>query len=388
MKDQSKPAKKIACVFGTRPEAIKMGPVIRELYRVREERGDIEVIVCVTAQHREMLDQVLRLFEIAPDFDLNIMRPNQDLFGLTSNLLEAMGKTLKSMAPDLVLVHGDTTTTMAASLSAFYLGIKVGHVEAGLRTKDKSQPFPEEINRRIAGVLADFHFCPTEGARQNLLNEGVKDSDIVVTGNTVIDALQYTLTRLRSNAEKMKELERRFGYLKSVSGKGKLVLVTAHRRESFGDGFINMCNALKKIVSEDESVEVLYPVHLNPNVRGPVHELLGNTKRIWLIDPLEYEPFVYLMSKSYLVLTDSGGIQEEAPSLGKPVLVLREVTERPEALEAGTVKLVGTDPFMICKETLSLVRNESEYMRMSKAHNPFGDGKAGKRIVDFLMARM
>ena len=367
--------KKIVCIFGTRPEAIKMAPVVYELRRAQQVGNNLQTIVCVTGQHREMLEQVLSLFQIKPDYNMNVMKEDQDLFSLTSNIIKNMGNILWQIEPDVVLVHGDTTTAMAASISAFYLKAKVGHVEAGLRTNDRHQPFPEEINRRVADVLADYHFCPTETSKRNLLAEGVKEESIIVTGNTVIDALHFTLDRMKSDQVKLSVFERQFGYLKSITSNKKLILVTGHRRENFGNGFINICQALRDIVDADKNVEIVYPVHLNPNVWEPVHRFLANTKGIWLIDPLEYEPFLYLMDKASLILTDSGGIQEEAPSIGKPVLVMRDVTERPEAIEAGTARLVGTDHNRICQEVLNLLYDKESYARMSKAINFYGNGR-------------
>jgi len=364
--------KKILTIFGTRPEAIKLAPVIKEL----ERRNDVFVSkVCVTAQHREMLDPFLQLFGINPDWDLNIMQPNQSLFDVTAKALVKLKEVLEKENPDLVLVQGDTTTTFTAALAAYYLKIKVGHVEAGLRTLDKYNPFPEELNRRLVGHIADLHFAPTKRAKENLLSEGIPESSIFVTGNTVVDALFMILARTKSEDYLPKALSQ---------PDRKLILVTAHRRESFGEGIANICLALKEIVKRVPDVEIVYPVHLNPNVREPVYRMLSGMERVHLIEPLDYISFVHLMKASYLILTDSGGIQEEAPSLGKPVLVLRNTTERPEAVEAGAAKLVGTDPQRIVAETLRLLQDPSEYSKMANAPNPFGDGKASLRIVDIL----
>lgn len=374
--------KKVLCVFGTRPEAIKMAPVVIGL----ANDPDIHSLVCVTAQHRQMLDQVLQLFDIHPAYDLDIMAPGQDLFDITCNVLLGLKKVLSEVRPDMVLVHGDTTTTMAASLAAFYLRIPVGHVEAGLRTWNKFAPFPEEINRKVAGVVTDLHFAPTDFAKNNLLREGVAEASIVVTGNTVIDALFSVVAKIRSSSLG-EELAARFPFLDP--GK-RLVLVTGHRRENFGQGFEDICHALGRIADEVPAVEILYPVHLNPNVQEPVKRILGKNGRqnIHLIDPLDYLPFVYLMDRSHLIITDSGGIQEEAPSLGKPVLVMRDTTERPEAVDAGTVKLVGTDPDKIFTEAARLITDEESYQAMSRRHNPYGDGKAVGRIIAALKTKL
>jgi UDP-N-acetylglucosamine 2-epimerase (non-hydrolysing) len=367
---------KILSVFGTRPEAIKMAPVVKAL----SDSKDIEAKVCVTAQHREMLDQVLSLFEITPDYDLNLMKPGQDLTDITSNVLLGMREVLRKWRPDYVLVHGDTTTSLGASLAAYYERIPVGHVEAGLRTGDIYSPWPEEMNRRIAGAIAKIHFAPTDTAKKNLLREGVEEASVIVTGNTVIDALLSVVNRLRFDAVLRNDIENRFNYLDLDK---KLILVTGHRRENFGDGFDNICAALSQI-SQHKDVQIVYPVHLNPNVQEPVKRILGKNNRIHLIDPLDYLPFVYLMDKAAILLTDSGGIQEEAPSLGKPVLVMRDTTERPEAVMAGTVKLVGTNKDAIVSEALTLIDDPIEYRRMSQAHNPYGDGQASQRIVNYL----
>lgn len=373
--------KKILLVFGTRPEAIKMAPLVKEF---QKDTGNFITKVCVTAQHREMLDQVLDFFQITPDYDLNIMRPSQDLYDVTSGVLLKIKPILKGFKPDVVLVHGDTATTFATSLATYYQKIKIAHVEAGLRTGDLYSPWPEEGNRRLTGVLTDYHFTPTEISRVNLLNEGVDSSLIFVTGNTVIDALQLVVNRIDDNETLRLEIENTIIESGFKELNSKFVLVTGHRRENFGQGFLNICEALKTLSENNSDINFLYPVHLNPNVRGPVNQLLSNISNIKLVDPFQYKEFVYLMSKSYLILTDSGGIQEEAPSLGKPVLVMRDGTERPEAVEAGTVKLVGSDKENIIKEVQKLLNNVDEYQRMSKAHNPYGDGKASYNIVNIL----
>ena len=367
---------KVLTVFGTRPEAIKMAPVVRALSAC----PGIEVKVCVTAQHRQMLDQVLSLFSIVPDFDLNLMTPGQDLSDITANVLLGMRSVLREWRPDYVLVHGDTTTTFATSLAAYYERIAVGHVEAGLRTGNIYSPWPEEVNRCLTGVIANLHFAPTEHARQNLLNEGVPEQNICVTGNTVVDALLDVVQRLESDQQLRRDMESQFSFLDS---KKRLILVTGHRRENFGDGFENICNALTEI-SQWPDVEVLYPVHLNPNVQGPVQRILKNNPNVHLIDPIGYLPFVYLMNRATILLTDSGGIQEEAPSLGKPVLVMRDTTERPEAVAAGTVRLVGTTVRSIVDGIRGLLDDPAEYLRMSNAENPYGDGTSGTKIVNFL----
>jgi UDP-N-acetylglucosamine 2-epimerase (non-hydrolysing) len=373
--------KKILFVFGTRPEAIKMAPVIIELQKHPEQ---FTVQICVTAQHRQMLDQVLELFAIVPDFDLDIMKPGQNLTDVTCNVLQGLIPVLAAARPDMVLVHGDTTTTMAASLAAFYAGIPVAHVEAGLRTGNKRAPFPEEINRRVTGCVADLHFAPTVQARQNLLNEGVADKIIHVTGNTVIDALLTVVEKMQNDAALQLEMAARFSFLDASK---RLILVTGHRRENFGEGFENICLALKEITETHSDVEIVYPVHLNPNVQEPVKRILGQgNSKVFLIDPLDYLPFVYLMSRAYLIITDSGGVQEEAPSLGKPVLVMRETTERPEAVTAGTVKLVGTDRQKIVREACCLLESDQAYVEMARAMNPYGDGHAAERIAQILMA--
>ena len=375
--------KKALIVFGTRPEAIKMAPLVKELQKYSD---CFETKVCVTAQHREMLDQVLSLFEITPDFDLNIMKPNQDLYDVTTNVLLGMRSVLKEFRPDIVLVHGDTTTTMATSLAAFYEQIKIAHVEAGLRTGNLYSPWPEEANRSITGVLADINFCPTKMSRDNLLREGVSASNIQVTGNTVIDSLYWVRSELESNPKKQLEINEVISLAGfSFTPSRRVVLVTGHRRENHGKGFQEICGAIKHLAHEFTNVDFVYPVHLNPNVQLPVSQLLNGIDNVYLVSPLEYLPFVYLMMKSSIILTDSGGIQEEAPSLGKPVLVMRDTTERPEAIEAGTVKLVGANKQNIVREITILLTNKIEYGKMAKANNPYGDGKACQRIVQFLL---
>ncbi|UPU37626.1 UDP-N-acetylglucosamine 2-epimerase (non-hydrolyzing) [Geomonas paludis] len=369
---------KVLTVFGTRPEAIKMAPLVKAL---EKHPSRFTSRVCVTAQHREMLDQVLDLFEIRPDYDLDIMQPGQDLFDVTTRVLQGLKPVLRDERPDLVLVHGDTTTTLAASLAAFYARTRVGHVEAGLRTGNKLSPFPEEINRRVAGCIADLHFAPTRSAADNLIREGVPAASVFVTGNTVIDALNHAVTM--AQGPRAAELSREFGFL---DPKKRLILVTGHRRESFGEGFENICRALADIAQAHPDVEILYPVHLNPNVREPVHRILGKkeSENIHLIEPVDYLPFVYLMNRSYFVITDSGGIQEEAPSLGKPVLVIRDTTERPEAVSAGTVRLVGTSRERIYHEANTLLTGVNFFDQMSAIINPYGDGQACPRILDVL----
>ena len=374
-------AYKVLTVFGTRPEAIKMAPVVLAL----QQAGGIEALVCVTAQHRQMLDQVLHLFEIKPDYDLDLMAPNQDLYDITSKVLLGLRDVLKQAQPDLVLVHGDTTTCFAASLAAFYAGIKIGHVEAGLRTGNLKAPFPEEANRTLVGRLADYHFAPTPKSQNNLLAEGVKAQNIIVTGNTVIDAL--LLVRDKVNQQPDSSWQDKFGeklYQTIVNPARKLILITGHRRENFGQGFVDLCNAIKQLAEAHADWDLIYPVHLNPNVQKPVYEILSNLPNVYLIEPQDYEPFVWLMDRSDLILTDSGGIQEEGPSLGKPVLVMREVTERPEAVEAGTVLLVGTDKDKIVNGVETVLTDSAVYHAMSKAHNPYGDGLACERIISFL----
>ena len=374
------PALKVLSIFGTRPEAIKMAPVID---RLRQHEA-IESRVCVTAQHREMLDQVIELFGIKPAYDLNIMKPGQDLYDITTENLRRIGPVLKEFRPDYVLVHGDTTTTFCASLAAFYEQIKVGHVEAGLRTGNLYSPWPEEANRRLTGALTALHFAPTEESKRNLLRENVEEGRIVVTGNTVIDALLMVRAKLLESRELARRQEELFPYLRPQA---RLVLITGHRRENFGVGFERICHAIGTLAKRFADVDFLYPVHLNPNVRGPVGRLLKGLTNVHLVDPIEYLPFVYLMSRSTLLLTDSGGIQEEAPSLGKPVLVMRETTERPEAVVAGTVKLVGTDVERIVDGVTELLTNQAAYDAMSRAHNPYGDGHASERIVGTLIQR-
>lgn len=375
-------------VFGTRPEAIKMAPLVKEFQKYPKE---FETIVCVTGQHREMLDQVLRIFEIRPDYDLDIMKQGQDLYDVTARVLTGMRDVLKEAQPDVVLVHGDTTTSTASALAAFYQQIPVGHIEAGLRTHNIYSPWPEEMNRLITGRIATYHFSPTPLSRQNLLAEGIKEEAITVTGNTVIDALYWVVEKIKNNKFLSVELGsflKTAGYdVNRLNDNRRLVLITGHRRENFGDGFIHMCLAIKNLVEKYPQVDFVYPMHLNPNVRKPIHEVFGETTadNMFFIEPLEYLSFVYLMEKSTLVLTDSGGIQEEAPGLGKPVLVMRDTTERPEALEAGTVKLVGTDYNKIVSEVSALLDNQEYYDRMSKAVNPYGDGKACERIVQNLI---
>lgn len=379
--------KRILLVFGTRPEAIKMAPLVKEL---QKHPNKFDTIVCVTGQHREMLDQVLRIFEIVPDYDLNIMKQGQDLYDVTSRVLLGLRDVLKESRPDIVLVHGDTTTSTAAALAAFYQQIPVGHVEAGLRTHNIYSPWPEEMNRQITGRIATYHFAPTPLSRQNLLAENVKPEQIVITGNTVIDALYMVVSKIKRDDALDAELEnmlKQSGYdVTRLSNERKLVLITGHRRENFGDGFISICKAIKTLTEKYPNVDFVYPMHLNPNVRKPIHEVFGEEllglNNMFFIEPLEYLSFVYLMEKSTIVLTDSGGIQEEAPGLGKPVLVMRDTTERPEALEAGTVKLVGTMYDKIVEEVSALIENREYYDKMSKAVNPYGDGKACGRIVN------
>ncbi|XBS69565.1 UDP-N-acetylglucosamine 2-epimerase (non-hydrolyzing) [Acerihabitans sp. KWT182] len=368
---------KVLSVFGTRPEAIKMAPLSLAL----ANDPAFESRICVTAQHREMLDQVLRLFGIVPDYDLNIMQPDQGLTEITSRILTGMKPVLESFQPDVVLVHGDTTTTLATSLAAFYQHIPVGHVEAGLRTGNLYSPWPEEANRKLTGHLAMYHFSPTENARQNLLREGLAAERIFLTGNTVIDALLWVRDRVMNQDALRAALEQRYAFLDPHK---KLLLVTGHRRESFGDGFERICSALAHIARHHPDVQVVYPVHLNPNVSEPVNRILSGIDNIKLIEPQDYLPFVYLMNRAYLILTDSGGVQEEAPSLGKPVLVMRETTERPEAVAAGTVLLVGTDPDRIQAAVTTLLNDGDEYQAMSRAHNPYGDGQACRRIIEAL----
>ena len=382
--------KKVMLVFGTRPEAIKMAPLVKEFQKHDDE---FQTLVCVTGQHREMLDQVLTIFDIQPDYDLNIMKQGQDLYDVTARVLTGMRDVLKEVQPDVVLVHGDTTTSTAAALAAFYQQIPVGHVEAGLRTHNIYSPWPEEMNRQITGRIATYNFSPTPLSQQNLLREAVDEKSITITGNTVIDALYWVVDKIKNDADlnaELKEVLANAGYdVDRLANGKKLVLVTGHRRENFGDGFIHMCTAIKDLTEKYPDVDFVYPMHLNPNVRKPIHEVFGedlsNLKNMFFIEPLEYLSFVYLMEKSTIVLTDSGGIQEEAPGLGKPVLVMRDTTERPEALSAGTVKLVGTDYNKIVNEVSALLDDEDAYEKMSKAVNPYGDGLACGRIVEKLI---
>jgi UDP-N-acetylglucosamine 2-epimerase (non-hydrolysing) len=370
---------KVLSVFGTRPEAIKMAPLVNLL----KETSGIESKVCVTGQHREMLDQVLKLFNIVPDYDLAIMKAGQDLYDVTTSILLNIKPVLRDFKPDIVLVHGDTSTTFAAALACYYEKTSVGHVEAGLRTGNIYSPWPEEANRKLTGALTKLHFAPTDTSKQNLLNENIDAAGIVVTGNTVIDALHQVVAKIDGDANLTKNFEQQFPY--GLNGR-RLVLVTGHRRESFGDGFEQICAGLKQIAQQFPDTDVVYPVHLNPNVREPVFRLLSDTSNVHLIEPQDYLPFVYLMSRSTVVLTDSGGIQEEAPSLGKPVLVMRDTTERPEAVAAGTVKLVGTDADVIVREVSRLLTDKAYYEQMSFAHNPYGDGKACTRIIEAIKA--
>ncbi|MCB0453609.1 MAG: UDP-N-acetylglucosamine 2-epimerase (non-hydrolyzing) [Aequorivita sp.] len=364
-------------VFGTRPEAIKMAPLVQKFLKNK----NFETKVCVTAQHREMLDQVLDFFGIIPDFDLDLMRPNQNLYTLTATIIENMKPVLDEVKPDYVYVHGDTTTSMAVGIAAFYSGAKICHVEAGLRTFDRQYPFPEEFNRQLTGKIADYHFSPTALSKKNLLVENIKEENILVTGNTVIDALLYGIEKVNAENFKDKEIES----LKTLLDfQKRIILVTGHRRENHGDGLISICDALKTIAQNNPEIDIIYPVHLNPNVMGPVNKLLGGIENIHLVSPLAYPAFIWLMEKSYLIITDSGGIQEEAPSLGKPVLVTRTTTERPEAVDEGTVLLVGTDRARIVAETEKLLNNTEYYNAMSLLHNPYGDGKTSERIVNFI----
>lgn len=376
--------KKILLVFGTRPEAIKMAPVYLELQKHPE---CFETRICVTAQHREMLDQVLTVFGIKPDIDLDLMKPGQNLFGITNIVLSKMEEVLAQERPDIVLVHGDTTTTMATSLACFYAGVAIGHVEAGLRTNDLQAPFPEEFNRQITSKLSRWHFAPTEQSRDNLIAEKIVPDTIFVTGNTVIDALMWVVAGIESNAAKQNILTNRISQLLPFDWQSsQYIVITGHRRENFGDGFLQICKAISELAAMYPSCQFVYPVHFNPNVRGPVIEILSGFTNIHIIEPLEYEPFVYLLKKCHLVLTDSGGIQEEAPSLGKPVLVMRDTTERPEAVEVGTVRLVGANRRNIVDGVAALIENEDLYRRMSLTHNPYGDGKACEKIIDVLRA--
>ena len=378
--------KKVLIVFGTRPEAIKMAPVVKAF----QNDSDFDAKVCVTAQHREMLDQVLDIFDITPDYDLNIMKAGQDLYDISARVLVEMRPVLQDFKPDVVLVHGDTTTSTLAALAAFYQQIPVGHVEAGLRTHNIYSPWPEEINRQLTGRIASYHFAPTELSKKNLLNENVAEESVLITGNTVIDALYLALDKINEDEKLKEDLGHQISGLGYPNlellkkGERKLILITGHRRENFGEGFINMCEAMKEIAVANPGFDLVYPVHLNPNVQKPVKEILGKVDNVFLIKPMEYLPFLFLMNIAYLVLTDSGGIQEEAPSLGKPVLVMRDTTERPEAVDAGTVELVGTDKEKIIKKVNELINNKDFYKKMSKAHNPYGDGNAAKRIVEYI----
>lgn len=370
-------------VFGTRPEAIKMAPLVHAL---KAKRDKFEIKICVTSQHREMLDQVMKIFEIEADIDLNLMKQDQNLSNLTSLILNGMHNVFSKYQPDVVLVHGDTTTTLATSIAAYYISIPIGHVEAGLRTFDLKAPFPEEFNRQITSKITKWHFAPTALSKQNLLSEGVEKSLITVTGNTIIDALQWVLKRIDKDKVRQKNLENILNANLSFNWQSEIfILITAHRRENFGDGFLQICTAIKELALKYPKIHFVYPVHLNPNVSKLVYEILRGFENIHLIKPLEYEPFVYLLKYSYLVLTDSGGIQEEAPSLGKPVLVMRDVTERPEAVEAGTVEIVGLNNQRIIESVSRLVNDKKHYQTMSRAHNPYGDGFACKRIVDILL---
>lgn len=370
--------KKVLLVFGTRPEAIKMAPLALQL---KENNESFETKVCVTGQHRQMLDQVLELFHLTPDFDLNLMKPGQTLSDVTSGVLKGLEAVFTEWLPDVVLVHGDTATTFAASLAAYYHKVKIGHVEAGLRTGDIYSPWPEEANRKLTGALANYHFAPTQSSYNNLIKENINPENITITGNTVIDALLKVKEKVETDHKIIAGFKAKFSFLDESK---KLILVTGHRRENFGQGFLNICQALAKIAQKYSDVQIVYPVHLNPNVQKPVNELLSDISNIHLIAPQDYLPFVYLMNRSYLILTDSGGIQEEAPSLGKPVLVMRDTTERPEAVEAGTVKLVGTDAAVIEKSVTDLLANTELYKQMSEAHNPYGDGTSCQQIIEFL----
>ena len=370
--------KKVLLVFGTRPEAIKMAPLALQL---KQQEGSFETKVCVTGQHRQMLDQVLELFNLTPDYDLNLMKPGQTLSDITSGVLKGLEQVFAEWTPDVVLVHGDTATTFAASLAAYYHKIAVGHVEAGLRTGDIYSPWPEEANRKLTGALTTYHFAPTQSSYNNLIKENIDPKNITITGNTVIDALLTVKEKVETDRAVIAQFEQQFDFLDPAK---KLILVTGHRRENFGQGFLNICTALANIAKQYPDVQIVYPVHLNPNVQKPVNELLSGISNIYLIAPQDYLPFVYLMNLSYLILTDSGGIQEEAPSLGKPVLVMRDTTERPEAVEAGTVKLVGTDAALIQQSVIGLLENSSLYQTMAAAHNPYGDGTACAQTIEVL----
>ena len=368
--------KKVLLIFGTRPEAIKMMPLVKEF---QKNRLDFETRVCVTAQHREMLDQVLGFFEIKPDYDLDLMKPGQNLYSLTATIIDSLKPILEEFTPDYVFVHGDTTTTMASSIASFYSGAKVCHVEAGLRTFNKLSPFPEEINRQIAGRVCDYHFAPTPNSKENLLRENIANDSILVTGNTVIDALFESVNRVENLSNPTVD------FIKSeLKDDQEVILVTGHRRENHGDGFERICLALREIAWKKPEIKIIYPVHLNPKVQEPVKKHLSDLENVMLIDPLSYPDFIWLMNRSKLIITDSGGVQEEAPSLGKPVLVMRDTTERPEAVVAGTVLLVGTDKDLIVNETIELLENKNRFKSMSELHNPYGDGNASKRIVEFI----
>lgn len=370
--------KRVLLVFGTRPEAIKMAPLALKL---KQYNQNFETKVCVTGQHRQMLDQVLELFELTPDFDLNLMKPGQTLSDITSGVLKGLEDIFQKWSPDIILVHGDTATTFAASLAAYYHKIKIGHVEAGLRTGDLYSPWPEEANRKLTGAISNYHFAPTISAYNNLIKENIDPKNITITGNTVIDALLQVKSKIENNSDLNSKFKRDFSF---INDDKKLILVTGHRRENFGQGFLNICQALSNLAKKHPNIQIVYPVHLNPNVQTPVNDMLSGIDNIFLIQPQDYLPFVYLMNKSYLILTDSGGIQEEAPSLGKPVLVMRNTTERPEAVEAGTVKLVGTDSDCIESAVSELLSNIKLYNIMSEAHNPYGNGTACQKIIDFL----
>ncbi len=372
---------KILIVFGTRPEAIKMAPLVRAF---QNHTDTFETKVCVTAQHREMLDQVLELFEIIPEYDLDIMKPGQDLYDITANVLLGLKKVMSDFHPDIVFVHGDTTTTLAASLAAFYQKIRVAHIEAGLRTGDIYSPWPEEANRQLTTQLTHYHFAPTSTSKANLLKENVHEKSIVVSGNTVIDALFLALEKIKSNHTLQHDIIATLQRLYPYNPERKIILVTGHRRENHGQGFINICEALKAIAQNNRDIDIVYPVHLNPQVQQPVKAILSDIDNVHLIEPLQYESFIYLMDQSYFIITDSGGVQEEAPSLGKPVLVMRDTTERPEALDAGTVKLVGTDTETIIKEAEELLHVKASFETMSQAHNPYGDGHACEKIINFI----
>ncbi len=377
--------KKILIVFGTRPEAIKMAPLIKEFQKFPDY---FELKVCVTAQHRQMLDQVLELFEIKPDFDLNIMKKEQDLYDITANILTKIKLIIKEVEPDIVFVHGDTTTTFSATLAAFYHKIDVAHVEASLRSGSIYSPWPEEANRRLTSCLAKYHFTPTISSRENLIKENIDKKDIFIVGNTVIDALFIILDKIKKDKKLLSKIKSELKVKNiNINSNRKIILVTGHRRENFGKGFISICNALKTIAVNNPNIDIIYPMHLNPNVRKPIGQILSKIKNIYLAEPLTYEPFVYLMSKSYIILTDSGGIQEEAPSLGKPVLVMRDTTERPEAIKSGTAKLVGTKKLTIVDEVTKLLNSKEAYDKMNKASNPYGDGKASEKIVNLFYTK-